>query len=204
MLKTSYLNNPDVVLIDFGVSKALVNGDSFPCGTPGYIPPETFRTGKWFPKGDIFSLGVCIVQLLTDNVPDFDRPLVTPEERKGIFMSGCRDINDAKIATFKREPPYYLLQQYCGLESLARAMLDKTPTNRLRAPQALSHQWFTGTANASMPMQFGAPLTAQSLQPLNTNGVSSVNYSPALPPKTSATHSIGYPANVPSAAKYCS
>jgi len=204
MLKTPYLNNPDVVLIDFGVSKAMVTTDSFPCGTPGYIPPETFRTGKWYPKGDIFSLGVCIMQLLTDNVPEFDNPLVYPADRKGIFLNGCSTLQDAENVVSTREPAFYLLQQYLGLESLARAMLDKSPERRLRAPQALSHQWFSGAGIASAPLQIGTRLPTQHLQPLKTAQLSSVNHLSSYSPNFVQTYPGGYSAAELYASRYSS
>eukprot|EP00971_Amphidinium_carterae_P053962 1062501-Amphidinium_carterae.1 len=43
-------------------------------GTPGYIPPETWSTGKWFPRGDNFSMGVTMVQLTDRMPPDPNQP----------------------------------------------------------------------------------------------------------------------------------
>lgn len=65
-----------MVLIDFGLSTAFTSNREGVCGTPGYIPPETWRrahsvdnpcaglksiwarTGVWYPRGDVFSLGI--------------------------------------------------------------------------------------------------------------------------------------------------
>jgi serine/threonine protein kinase len=193
MLKTPYLNNPDVVLIDFGVSKALSTTETCPCGTPGYIPPETFKTGKWYPKGDIFSLGVCIVQILTDYVPDFENE--APAERRGIFLNGCCTMDDACHAVCTREPSFHLLRQYVGLEGLARAMLEKTPKNRLRAPQALSHQFFSGAGSA--PQQLGVAPVTTSFQPLQTVELSPANYSSSPPLQTVELSPANYSSSPP-------
>ncbi|CAE8599769.1 unnamed protein product [Polarella glacialis] len=47
--------SPRVVLIDFGLCEsfsATTNGAS---GTPGYIPPETWETEWWYPRGRILN-----------------------------------------------------------------------------------------------------------------------------------------------------
>merc|ERR1719329_227002 len=86
MLKTADVHHPEVCIIDLGLSRALFVEGSGPCGTPGYIPPETWQTYKWFPRGDIFSMGVVCVQLLADKVPDDKRG------RLGIFTEGCSSV----------------------------------------------------------------------------------------------------------------
>jgi serine/threonine protein kinase len=193
MLKTPDMNSPDVVLIDFGVSKALMTNDATPCGTPGYIPPETYRTGKWYPKGDVFSLGVVIVQLILENVPEFDAPVVFPATRKGIFLNGCSTLQEIANATFIREPALHLLQELSGLDSLVRGMLEKSVENRLRAPQALQHSWFSGASThtpvcaadalAVSPLKSATSFAADnSPQNLHLQGAASfsVSYVPAV------------------------
>jgi len=54
MVKTENFHEPHVVVIDFGVARAMATAMSELKGTPGYIPPETMDMGKWFPRGDIF------------------------------------------------------------------------------------------------------------------------------------------------------
>lgn len=43
---------PRVVLIDFGLAEAFLSTSSGCSGTAGYIPPETWETELWYPKGD--------------------------------------------------------------------------------------------------------------------------------------------------------
>merc|ERR1712087_1053751 len=54
------------VIIDFGLSQAFTTGTEDVCGTPGYIPPETWETGRWVPKGDIYSMSLVCFQVLSD------------------------------------------------------------------------------------------------------------------------------------------
>merc|ERR1712007_90133 len=62
--------DPCPVIIDLGMARCWMDDEeSGVCGTPGYIPPETYEGGRWFPRGDMFSMGVVVYQLLTDRIP---------------------------------------------------------------------------------------------------------------------------------------
>merc|ERR1712048_1393030 len=69
MVKSDDFEEPEVVIIDLGLSSAFhtLNNVS---GTPGYMPPETWQKGDWFPRGDVFSMGVVCCQMLTGRVPN--------------------------------------------------------------------------------------------------------------------------------------
>lgn len=61
-----------VKLCDFGVSRIMKDGDVVigQCGTPAYIAPEILRDrGYSGLKADIWSLGVILYALVTNNVP---------------------------------------------------------------------------------------------------------------------------------------
>jgi len=145
---------PEVVVIDLGVAKAMTAADNGTCsGTPGYMPPETYETAKWYPGGDCFSMGVTIVQLLTDNVPDEE--LAKRGILRGIFLQGCRSIPDIQRATSTREPPFAKMrvatsatstQGPKGLIALSRRLLDKNMRTRPKAPVVLKDPWFGDTA----------------------------------------------------------
>merc|ERR1712232_152480 len=145
MLKTKDLSNPQLVLIDLGVSKAMatLKGGTL-CGTPGYIPPETWQQNKWFPKGDVFSLGVSMLQVLTCKVPPTGpRNKTTPG---GIFIEGCTTLDDITQATKVRPPPLHLvpsmlpnLRRLC--EELLRKQMKERPT-----PQVLLEDPLLGEA----------------------------------------------------------
>jgi len=142
MLKTSDFHRPEIVLIDFGVSRAMAaKPNGMPGGTPGYIPPETLDTRTWFPRGDIFSMGVTIMQVVTDKIPPTGaRTVHTPG---GIFVEGCLTIQDIMQATKTREPPYNLLaSRLPGITKLTMALLSKQMKTRPTAPQVLKDAWF--------------------------------------------------------------
>jgi len=148
MLRTENYADPQVVLIDFGVSKAMTARDDGTCsGTPGYMPPETMNTGKWYPKGDVFSMGVSMMQLLTKMIPD-------EEQAKrgimiGIFLEGCRNIDDVKMAVNSRQPPWHKMpaQWGQGLRGLIKRCLEKQVQARPTATTILKDPWF-GTSKA--------------------------------------------------------
>merc|ERR1719221_283006 len=134
MLKTTNYHEPEVVVIDLGVSTCMAaRSDGIPHGTPGYIPPEVLRQRRWFPRGDVFSLGVSICQIMLDRKPG-----------AGIFQEGCADVKDILRATIQREPP---LDELDGLgrpqlKDLIAQLLEKDRMARPTAPQALNAPWF--------------------------------------------------------------
>jgi len=137
MIKHKDYEAPEVVLIDFGISKAMGSKESGWGGTPGYIPPETLETKKWFPGGDVFSLGVVIFQIMTDKIPDNDK------HTGGLFLEGCSSMEDMVRATRSRKPAFELMTpQFKGLVSLTEKLLAKKLVNRLKAPKALEDPWF--------------------------------------------------------------
>jgi len=142
MIKTPNFKNPDVVIIDFGVAKAMAEGPGgLPRGTPGYMPPETLDTGKWFPKGDCFCMGVCMIQMVLDMSPPLGaRTNLTPG---GIFIEGCITVEDMCQATRTREPPLHLMPLHMtGLTRLLRELLRKKMTRRPTTFCVLKDRWF--------------------------------------------------------------
>jgi serine/threonine protein kinase len=142
MLRNENYGTPQVVLIDFGVATAMTAKDTGNVsGTPGYMPPETMAQGKWFPGGDVFSMGVAMMQLMTNKVPD--EALARQGKMIGIFLEGCTNIEDVKRVTNTRQPPFQLMpKQYPGLTQLCMRCLEKNPRSRPRAPVALKDPWF--------------------------------------------------------------
>jgi len=131
MLKDEHYETPHVMIIDLGVSVAMARKPTGDCaGTPGYVPPETYDLGKWFPVGDIFSMGVVMVQMVIDPHDVF-------------FSVGCRSIEEIASATFTREPPFEKVP-YEGLEQLCKQCLDKNKDTRPRIPKVLHDPWFHG------------------------------------------------------------
>lgn len=149
MFKSKDYRNPVIALIDFGMSKWSAS-DGMAGGTPGYRPPETNETNVWFPRGDIFSMGVTFFQLLADKVPDENTM------KMGIFTEGAQSMDQANYFTATRQPPWYLIQgKYPGVMSWLPRMLDKQIRNRPTAPELFHKEaWFQGqgvAADAVMP-----------------------------------------------------
>jgi len=133
MLSTDNYEDPQVVLIDFGVARSADEEEQQVIyGTPGYIPPEVWDTKKWQCAGDLFSFGVVLVQVLSGRVPDLHQP------RAGIFLEGTRCFKDVATATRARSPPLCtFLSKYPGLLAVADKLLEKDPRNRPSALEAL-------------------------------------------------------------------
>jgi len=141
MLKTKDYHDPEVVLVDFGLSRASTAKGGGCGGTPGYIPPETINSMRWYPKGDIFSLGVTLMQVVTDLCPPQGaRTVDTPG---GIFVQGCMTLQDIMKATMTRQVPFHLLpQKWPGMQRVLDAALKKSMHERLTAHQILELEWF--------------------------------------------------------------
>lgn len=137
MVKEADYANPKVVLIDLGLCKAYFPHDTNLSGTPGYIPPETWATSKWFPRGDVFSMGVVCVQMLTGMVPN-------GSWQQGVFCNGCLSMQDVMRATSTRQPPLHrAIPQSPELLAWLGSCLEKDFTRRPRAPQVLAMPWFS-------------------------------------------------------------
>ena len=119
-----YSAHGEAKLIDFGfaikVRKARDEMDI--AGTPYYIAPEVL-TGKYGKQCDIWSLGVCIYQLLTGDMP-FDgnsQAEVFGKIRAGDFEMPRRLSHDCK--------------------DLISQMLKVDPAMRIDTARALDHPW---------------------------------------------------------------
>jgi serine/threonine protein kinase len=141
MLKTKTFQRPEVVLIDFGVSKAMAKNLDGICGTPGYIPPETWDLQKWIPRGDVFSLGVVMLQMIADKLPPQGKRFQwTPG---GIFIEGCMTTMEIAHATRTRAVPMHLMSHHSpSLRLLVQAMLSKQASGRPTPARALESAWF--------------------------------------------------------------
>ncbi len=82
-----YSQVSNLVLIDFGVSKqvstTVMTKLGTGVGTPGYAPPEQMR-GGFHPSGDLYSLAVTAIRLLTG---------VLPTERNGSVVDEIFNLN---------------------------------------------------------------------------------------------------------------
>jgi len=119
------------------------------CGTPGYIPPETWVQRRWFPGGDVFSMGVVMLQVLIDKVPA-SNGVRTRQTPGGIFLEGTCTYRQVAEITRTRQPPVKLIPRaLSGITEVVLATLRKDLLSRLRAPQVLVHPWFSSPATAT-------------------------------------------------------
>jgi len=153
MIKTMDYHNPHVVLIDFGVSTAMSKRDTgFAGGTPGYIPPETFEMGKWFPGGDVFSTGVVMTQMILNRIPNEK----TGQAMIGIFLEGCNSLETVRMATLTRQPPTHQIP-FPALAQLCAKCLTKPLQGRPKAPQVLQDPWFSGFSGTTFMAPASSP-----------------------------------------------
>lgn len=136
--------SPRAVLIDFGLASAFTTTRTGVCGTPGYIPPEVWQTGVWFPRGDVFSLGIVFFQLLTGLVPSKNGTVC------GALM-GNSQADIAKAAQQRPLPWERFPNNMPLLRELVDRMTDRERTYRLRSQQAVEHPWFQSSSNAELP-----------------------------------------------------
>lgn len=132
---------PNAVLIDFGLASPFANTAAGISGTPGYIPPETFQTQQWQPRGDIFSMGITFFQLLTGNVPTSDGSVM------GVLQRGDYQALTLRVAVPWQEFP----QGMPVLGQLVASMLVANMYERPRAFQVLEHEWFSSDSDADLP-----------------------------------------------------
>lgn len=146
MLRTMDFDKPEVVIIDLGLSKACMRVDAEACGTPGYIPPETYAHGKWFPRGDIFSYGTTMYALLANwvmGIPQQDGDWAS------VFLQGCSSFPDIVKRTSTFHPDFSKIRpRIPEFEALIAACISKRDLDRPRAPQALAYPLFQLTAGA--------------------------------------------------------
>lgn len=157
MLKTTNFRAPKVVIIDFGVCRAMVQApNGMPGGTPGYMPPETLETKKWHPRGDVFAMGVTLLQVVIDKMPPLGaRTIRTPG---GIFIEGCLTVQDMFNATRTRQPPMHLVPPALGgLRQLLGKMLVKQMQGRPTARQVLEDPWLKADTRTETPLRSKSP-----------------------------------------------
>jgi serine/threonine-protein kinase len=126
-----------IKVMDFGLAKLLapdfkqvtVTNTEFAVGTPGYMCPEQARGEEMDGRGDLYSLGVIVYELLTGRLP----------------FAG-RSTMDMLLAHVTEEPPAFseLGTTVCvppGIEEVVKACLAKEPAQRPRNARELSERF---------------------------------------------------------------
>lgn len=120
-----------VKIIDFGFAVLKEDKDDKLelAGTPYYIAPEVLtQKGKYGKECDIWSLGVCFMQLLNNDTMPFDGnslPEVFSKIKKGDF----------KLPRHRSDK----------FKDLMKKMLTVQPSKRITADEILKHPWITET-----------------------------------------------------------
>ncbi|MFM7148209.1 MAG: serine/threonine-protein kinase, partial [Gemmataceae bacterium] len=153
-------------VMDFGLAKLLQSTDGsrmtqhdFAVGTPGYMCPEQARGEEMDNRGDIYSVGVILYELLTGNVPF-----------KG------QNTMEVLVAHAVEEPPSFSSQGAVGvvppaIENVVKACLAKNPDDRPQSARELFERFEAALSQsesaATSPMAPGkAARTTSSLPPV--------------------------------------
>jgi len=138
--------NPQVVLIDYGLSSAFTAGRQGVCGTPGYIPPETWQTDIWYVRGDVFSMGIVFFQLMSGQVPSASGGVMGA-------LAPTHDDDWGRAAATQPMPWNLFPNNMPQLGDLLDWMTKRNREERPKALQALKHPWFTVSTDAELPTQ---------------------------------------------------
>src|SRR5262245_45892655 len=123
-------------VMDFGLAKLLgresqvgVTNHEFAVGTPGYMCPEQAKGEEMDHRGDLYSVGVILFELLTGQLP----------------FAG-RSTMDVLLAHATEEPPSFATAGASGMvppaiERVVQACLGKDPNHRPRHARELSEMY---------------------------------------------------------------
>jgi hypothetical protein len=137
MVKKAEFKRPEVVIIDLGLASTTLTASIR--GTPGYMPPEVWSHSTWYPKGDVFSMGVVCFQMMTDNVPN------AKLRKLGVFQRGARTIEEVVQLTMTVQPNFDKISPYNDdLSTLLRLVLEKDWRKRLPPLSVLKSDYFKG------------------------------------------------------------
>jgi serine/threonine protein kinase len=125
-----------IKVMDFGLAKLLgpessatITNHEFAVGTPGYMCPEQARGEEMDNRGDLYSVGVILFELLTGQLP----------------FAG-RETMDVLLAHATEEPPSFLAIGAgnvvpLGIERVVQACLAKHPAHRPNHARELSEMY---------------------------------------------------------------
>ncbi len=147
--------NNRVKLTDFGIARAikeetLTSGSSH-VGTPFYMSPEHFNTGKLDHRSDIYSLGVVLYQMIVNRSGPFG---VTPSSVPALM---AKHISEPPIPPRKINPN--ISPQ---VEAVILKALEKDPNRRFQTAremaQALAQLYTTSPKGVPTMLKWGIPV----------------------------------------------
>jgi serine/threonine-protein kinase len=183
-----------VKVMDFGLAKLLgpdakatVTNHEFAVGTPGYMCPEQAKGEEMDHRGDLYSVGVILFELLT-----------------GVLPFANRQTMDVLLAHATEEPPSFATVGAAGvvpapIERVVQACLSKSPAGRPRHARELAELykdavavWQEHEARRAMGNSPGPARTPRSRQgaPLATLPPSLVPTPPSAPMPTATGPSL--------------
>lgn len=132
-----------VVLMDFGVGRALVDAPGRPAGTPLYMAPELLSGEKATPRSDLYSLGVLLHHLITGAYPIRAASL---EALKRAHDAGERsflrdmkpDLPDAFVQVVERALHPEPERRYATAGEMEQALLETVHPERKRSSASLA------------------------------------------------------------------
>mmetsp|Transcript_4520 Transcript_4520/g.9083 ORF Transcript_4520/g.9083 Transcript_4520/m.9083 type:complete len:532 (-) Transcript_4520:16-1611(-) len=133
---TEALQQADLKLIDFGLSKRFSPGEfaTTKAGTPYYVAPEVLA-GRYAEQSDVWSIGVIMYILLCGSPPFAGNDTV------------------AVLESVKRAQPTFDKKEWMNVSPEAKlmlkALLQREPTSRMSASDALQHQWISKAMQSS-------------------------------------------------------
>lgn len=125
------LEEPSIVVIDFGLADKMTTRKQRGCGTPGYMPPEVWTSQMWTPKGDVHSLGVMLYQMFA-----------------GEKCFPATSMAEMQRRTLYEEPDLEPLMRYGSLPNLVKSMVAKDFKQRPTCPKVLEAPFFTCLAES--------------------------------------------------------
>lgn len=130
LFKTKDPNSP-IKLIDFGLSKKVHNGGKLKSilGTPYYVAPEVLEKKGYDNKCDVWSAGIMLYLLLAADFPfkGSSQAMTFEKIRRENYSLTASD----QLRTLSKEGRVFLAK-----------LLDKDPTKRYSAREALRDPWF--------------------------------------------------------------
>jgi len=137
------IRKPHIVMIDFGMATAF-GGEGGSGGTYLYMPPETLKTNIWFPTGDTWSMGITMLQLMTDlkkvalpgghgKVVDLLNHIMEPQTNLPIDKLEGEKVRD-------------LVKLMLRVDRTARTSRNARPT----VTKCLHHEWFQEEAEENL------------------------------------------------------